>query len=152
MVDGEPVSVTASVEFADPRIDVNSAFTLEFEGSDTPVTASVGISGDGVEVTPEEGYIFFGTEGRLQYADGTIDVKRRDGTRYRTEIEGGSGFKRLNHQKLRNFVASIEREVDPAVPGSDALRVIAVTEAVYHADELGEKVSVQSLIEQTEPS
>jgi predicted dehydrogenase len=152
VTDGEPMSVTASVEFAEPGVDVNSAFTLTLRGDDTPITASVGVSGDGVEIDPEEGYIFFGTEGRLQYADGVIDVERRDGTAYRTEIEGGSEFKRLNRRKLRNFAASTEGRVDPAVPASDAMQVTAVTEAVYRAAESGQAVSVQSLIEQAKPS
>ncbi|MGQ4557171.1 Gfo/Idh/MocA family oxidoreductase [Halobellus sp. GM3] len=146
VTEAEPLSVTASVQYADPGVDVNSAFTLRLRRDGRPITASVGISGDGVEVDPEEGYMFFGTEGRLRYTDGVIHVERRDGTSFQTEFEGGSEFTALNRRKLQHFAASIEGTAEPAVPGEVGLTVTAVTEAVYSAAESGTEVSVQSLI------
>lgn len=148
VTDAEPLSVTASVEYAEPGVDVNSTFTLRLRRDDNPIVASVCVSGDGVEVTPKEGYVFFGTEGRLKYDDGVIEVERRDGTTYQTEIEGGSEFKALNRRKLQNFASSIEGAVEPAVPGTVGLNVTAVTEAVYRAAETGNETSVQSLVQQ----
>jgi predicted dehydrogenase len=145
VTEAEPVSVTGSLEFAEPGIDVNSAFTLRMRRDDDSVVASVGVSGAGVEVEPHEGYVFFGSEGRLRYSNGVIELARRDGTTHRTEIENGSGFNQLNRRKLSNFAASIEGTAEPAVPGRVGFTITAVTEAVYRADETGTEVPVESL-------
>lgn len=147
----EPVSATAQLEFAEPGIDVNGAITLRLRRDNQPIVASVGVSGDGVDPVPHEGYVFYGTDGRLSYAEDVIEFTQRDGTTYRTEIEDGSGFKALNRRKLQNFAASIEGAVDPAVPGEVGLMVTAVTEAVYQAAESGSDVSIQALMQSETP-
>jgi predicted dehydrogenase len=145
VTDAQPVSVTAQVEYAEPQVDVNSASTIGLQREDNQILASVGISGDGTDVTPSEGYVFFGTDGRLSYTDGVIELVEQNGATYHTEVDGGSGFKRLNREKIQNFAASIEGRAEPAVPGRVGFDVTAVTEAVYHAAESGTEVSVQSL-------
>jgi len=152
MTGAEPTCVTAQIEYLEPQVDINSAFTLRLQGGEQPITASVGITGDGMGATPREGYVFYGTEGRLQYIDDTIELEKPDGTLYRTEIEGGSGFKSLNRRKLQNFAASTEGVAEPAVPGEVGLTVTAVTEAIYRAAETGTETSVQTLIQQAERS
>jgi len=150
VTDAEPLTATAELEFAEPQIDVNGAVTLRLRRDNQPIVASVGTAGDGVDPVPHEGYVFYGTDGRLSYAEDAIEFTRRDGTTYRTKIEDGSGFKALNRRKLQNFASSIEGVVDPAVPGDVGLTVTAVTEAVYQAAETGSEVSVQSLLQQSE--
>jgi predicted dehydrogenase len=49
--DTKPKSVTAQMEYAKPDVDVNSALSIQLEGEETLI-ASVGLSGDGIDVAP----------------------------------------------------------------------------------------------------
>jgi predicted dehydrogenase len=146
--DSTAVEVGAHIAFEEPRVDVNSALSIELDRGGDTVLASVGVSGNGVHNQPAEGYFFWGTEGRITYTDGELSVAEKDGMTYRTEITGGADFQTLNEQKLDNFVAAIEGREEPAVPGEVGLQVTAVTEAAYEAAETGTVVSVPSLIEE----
>ena len=150
----EPRSVAAQIEYAKPRVDVNSALSLrlEEESAGSGITAGVTISGDGVDISPSEGYYFWGTEGRASYDGTVITVAEKGAVTYRTEIDGESNFQTLNRQKLDNFVASIEGTAEPAVPGEFGLKVTALTEAAYRAEETGSRTSVESVIEEAAPS
>jgi len=64
-----PRTVAAQMEFDEPGVDVNSSLSLTLEDDDTTTLASVGITGDGVDTTPSEGYVYWGTEGRITYSD-----------------------------------------------------------------------------------
>ena len=142
-----PVSVGAQISVEKSRVDINSALSLQLEESDTQITASVGISGDGVDVDPTEGYVYWGTDGRLDYTNGRLTVAEKEGMTYQTEITEGIDFQTLNKRKLENFISSMQGTVDPAVPGEFGLQVTALTEAAYQAAETGSVISVQSLIE-----
>jgi predicted dehydrogenase len=142
-----PVSVGAQISVEKSRVDINSALSLQLEESDTQITASVGISGDGVDVDPTEGYVYWGTDGRLDYTNGRLTVAEKEGMTYQTEITEGIDFQTLNKRKLENFISSMQGTVDPAVPGEFGLQVTALTEAAYQAAETGSVVSVRSLIE-----
>ena len=144
----EPRSVAAQIEFVEPRVDVNSALSLDLEGGGNRITAGVTISGDGVDISPSEGYFFWGTEGRASYTDDEITVAEKGAVTYRTEIDDASNFQTLNRQKLANFVDSIEGTAEPAVPGEFGLKVTALTEAAYRAEETGSRTSVQSVIDE----
>lgn len=144
----EPRSVAAQIEFAEPQVDVNSALSLDLENRGNRITAGVTISGDGVDISPSEGYFFWGTEGRASYIDDEITVAEKGAVTYRTEIEDASNFQTLNRQKLANFVDSIEGTAEPAVPGEFGLKVTALTEAAYRAEETGSRTSVQSVIDE----
>lgn len=142
-----PTSVTAQMDHADPGVDINSALTVRLDRDGDPTLASVGISGDGVDATPSEGYFYWGTGGHLSYIDNRIVVAEQDARTYRTEITSGTDFQSLNRRKLENFIGSIEGTVDPAVPGDVGLQVTALTEAAYQAADNERSVAVQPLIE-----
>lgn len=143
-----PTSVTAQIDYADPGVDVNSALTLRLDRDGDPALASVGISGDGVDVPPEEGYFYWGSAGRISYIDNQIAVAEKGAMTYRTEITSGTDFQSLNRRKLENFIGSIEGTVEPAVPGNVGLQVTALTEAAYQAADSERSVAVQPLIEE----
>ncbi len=142
----EPATVTARVDFADPPIDVNSAVSMGLETDGGTVVASVGLTGDGIEMEPYEGYVYWGTEGRVSYAGDTITVVEGDAPPYTCQVPTAD-FDTLNRRKIENFAASIEGTADPAVPGEVGLDVTAVTEAIYESAETGTPVAVQPLIE-----
>lgn len=146
----EPQTVSAQLSFDAPRVDVNSALSIDLAGPDRPITASVGISGDGVEVTPWEGYVFWGTDGQLTYREDDIVVREKGGATYRTEIEDATDFDTLNERKLRNFMATIEGTEPPAAPGEVGVQVTALTEAAYRSAETDAEVAVQRLVEEAE--
>ena len=144
----DPTSVAAQIDYEEPRVDVNSALSLRLAGEEREITAGVTISGDGVDISPSEGYYYWGTEGRASYSDDRITVAEKGAVTYRTEIADASNFQTLNRKKLANFVASIEGTAEPAVPGEYGLKVTALTEAAYRAEETGSRTSVESVIDE----
>lgn len=143
----KPASVTAQITFAKPQVDINSALAMELDRGDDTVIASVGISGDGVDTSPSEGYFYWGTQGRLSYTNGQIVVAEKDAMTYSTEITGGTDFQTLNRQKIANFIESIENASEPAVPGEIGLQITALTEAAYQSTESNSAIAVQPLIQ-----
>ena len=109
-----PTTVAAQIEFDSPRIDVNSALALKLERDGRTITTSVGVSGDGVDILPSEGYHYWGNRGRLSYVDDRITVAERGAVTYRTELTGEGNFQALNQEKLQNFIASIDGTEEPA--------------------------------------
>jgi predicted dehydrogenase len=146
--EGEPTSVTSLIDYAEPEVDVNAALAMRLDRGDGDLLASAGISGDGVDVDPLEGYLFWGTEGRVSYADDRIAVAEKGAVTYETEITGGTDFQALNRAKLENFIASIEGAARPAVPAEVGLQVTALTEAAYRSAEAGRAIEVQPLIDE----
>ena len=144
---GIPDTVTAQMRFEEPRIDVDSALTIRLDREDTSVLASVGITGDGADVAPTEGYTYWGDGGRLTYAEGRITVTEKGAATYQTELDAASDFQTLNRRKIANFVESVAGTAEPAVPGTFALEVTALTEAAYRAAERGTHVDVRSLVD-----
>lgn len=145
--DAEPSSVTAFVEFAEPKIDVNSAISMELEAPDGSMVASLGLTGDGIEVDPHEGYVYWGDAGRLSYDGDALTIAETDAPTYTTQVEGGTDFETLNRRKIENFAAAIDGTADPAVPGEVGVAVTALTEAIYDAAETSAPVDVQPLID-----
>lgn len=148
----DPTSVTATIDFADPGVDVNSAITMEMDQEDSSLVASVGVTGDGMAVEPDEGYVFWGSDGRLRYDGSRIEVKESGVATYAGTIENDVGFDVLNRRKIENFAASIEGTVDPAVSGEVGLAVTALTEAIYEAAASDSRVAVDQLIERARES
>lgn len=145
--ESEPETVSAEIEYAEPEVDVNSALAITLRGTERTVTASVGVNGDGVSMSPTEGYVFWGTQGRLTYADDRLTVTENDGVTYAAEILAGTDFETVTREKLEDFVAAVRGEREPTVPGEVGLQVTALTEAAYRADETGSRVDVQASIE-----
>ncbi|ELY60113.1 dehydrogenase, putative [Natronococcus amylolyticus DSM 10524] len=148
IVGGVPTRVSADVTYAKAEVDVNSALSVEFERDDRSILAGVTISGDGVELTPAEGYTIWGTDGRVTFDGERIRLAERGATVYESTIDARTDFTTLTTAKLENFLESIAGTADPAVPGADGLRVVALTEAAYRADDRERRVDVQALIEE----
>lgn len=146
--DTEPESVSAQMAFEAPRVDVNSALSANLVRDGQSMLASVAINGDGVSASPTEGYVYWGTEGRLGYIDDQISVAEKGATTYSTTVTAGTDFSTLNRRKLENFIESIHGTTDPAVPGEVGLRVTAFTEAAYRAVDTGTTVSVPSILDE----
>ncbi|MFW5905574.1 MAG: Gfo/Idh/MocA family oxidoreductase, partial [archaeon] len=144
----DPKKVSAQIDYDKPRVDVNSSLAMLLERGDESVIASVGISGDGVEITPAEGYFFWRTNGRISYFDNQITVAEKDAVTYQTEITEGMDFQTLNRKKIENFINSIRGTEEAAVPGEVGLQVTALTEAAYRAADTESTVTVQSLIDE----
>lgn len=145
----EPVSVAAAMDFREHDVDVNSAISalLERQATGETVTASIGISGDGVFGPPEEALVIWGTEGKISYTQDhgeKIRVVEKDGRSYTSEITDDLTQTPLTEKKLANFVGAIQDENEPEVPGEYGLQVTALTEAAYEAFERGETIDVRA--------
>jgi predicted dehydrogenase len=169
-LDATPRTVAAVTDDRGEAVDVNSALALVLDrspggngdaGTETdagnsgndgggatggPITASVGVVGDGTNGEPDEGLVVWGTEGHVQYADDRLTVYG-DGVTYEGEIEADRDFETLTRRKLADFVQSVESRTDPAVPGSFGLWVTALTESAYEAAGTGRTVDVQATVE-----
>ncbi|WP_306057261.1 Gfo/Idh/MocA family protein [Natronococcus wangiae] len=144
---GTPAQVSARIAYASEGIDVNSALAIRLERDDRPILAGVTVSGNGVELTPSEGYAIWGTSGQVTFDGETIRFAERGATVYESVIEAQTDFTTLTTAKLRNFLESIRGTAEPAVPGAVGLQVTALTEAAYRADEEERQVDVQALID-----
>jgi predicted dehydrogenase len=136
----EPERVAATMDYQDNDVDVNSALAVDLSRDGTPVTASVGVSGDGVNAAPDETITVVGTEGQLTYRDGDLFLDDGD-DRQKLAVEETEYGEKIR-RNLANFVDAILGEAEPAVPGEFGVRVTALTEAAYEADERGERVAV----------
>ena len=145
--DGTPTDVVAEMDYATPGVDVNSALGITLDVDGGTATASVGISGDGVEVSPTEGYAMWGTDGHVGYAEDYLSIAQKGRTTYGTTITADTELGSLTHAKLRNFADSVRGDAEPAVPGEYGLQVTALTEAAYQAAETGERVDVAATLE-----
>ena len=147
--DAIPKSVTAQMNYAAERVDINTAGTVKLNRDGEEVLGSLGLSGDGVEVDPDEGYTYWGSDGMLTYSGQEIVVVETDGLTYRTDVTEGTDFQSLNRRKVENFTESIEGTVEPAVSGMVGVQVTALTEALYRAADTGSVIEVQPLINPT---
>ena len=146
---GEPKSVAAIMDYYDADVDVNSALTATLEGSDRPITVSIGISGDGKGDSPNEGIHIWGTEGRVSYEEPMLTVDEYDGQMYTTEVTDDLSFVTLTREKLTSFFGAVHGENEIAVDGEFGLQVTAFTEAAYHAAETERVVDVGSFLEES---
>ncbi|APW99750.1 oxidoreductase [Halobiforma lacisalsi AJ5] len=154
---GTPRSVAGHMEYADEdeddRIDVNSSLSvrLEADGENQDdgrsILAGVTVSGDGVNLSPSEGYAIWGTDGRVTFDGERIRLEERGATVYESTIEAPTDFTTLTGAKLENFLETIAGDSEPEVPGDVGLQVTALTEAAYRADREKRRIDVQSLIE-----
>lgn len=147
ILDGTPTQVSARIEYAKERIDVNSALSVQFERDDRAILVGVTVSGNGVELTPSEGYAIWGTGGQVTFDGERIRLAERGATVYESVIEAQTDFTTLTTAKLRNFLDSIRGTTEPAVPGTIGLQVTALTEAAYRANEEERQVDIQALID-----
>ncbi|WP_440005783.1 Gfo/Idh/MocA family protein [Halomicrococcus sp. SG-WS-1] len=142
-----PTSVVAEMEYAKPGVDCNSALGVALDAGDRTATASVGLTGDGVDMTPSEGYVVWGTHGQVSYSDDRLVVAEGGQTTAVTTVTADTDFGTLTRAKLVNFVDAVQGEDDPAVPAEYGLQVTALTEAAYEADETGRRVDVTAMLD-----
>ncbi len=145
--DATPQSVSAQMTFDTPGVDTDAALAIELECDGEPVTASVSVSGAGIDGEPAEGYAIWGTEGRLTYDGERIRVTERGSTTYETEISE-TDFETLTDDKLEDFLAAVRGDGEPAVTGAVGLEITALTEAAYRAADEGRRVDVRALIDE----
>ncbi|WP_265110964.1 Gfo/Idh/MocA family protein [Halosolutus halophilus] len=147
LTDADPSHVSATIEYASPGVDVNSALSVQLDRDDQQVIAGVTISGNGVQLAPFENYSLWGTNGRITFDGERIRLAERDAAVYESIIEAQTDFASLTTAKLQNFLDSIEGTAEPEVPGTVGLSVTALTEAAYEAADTDSRVDVQALID-----
>ena len=151
VTDSRPAEVAALMEYRGHDVDVNAALSARLERDDGTLLASVGVSGDGPDSPgTSEGIVVWGTEGRVEYDEGTVTVVEKGATNrgsYTTEVTEGTDFETVFTAKLANFVDAVRGEDDLRVPGEVGLQVTALTEAAYRAVEEGETVDVAAEVE-----
>ncbi|WP_224450400.1 Gfo/Idh/MocA family protein [Haloprofundus salilacus] len=149
LTDSKPRTVTAVIDNWGYDVDITSSVSAMLESENgRPVTASIGVSGDGTLF--EEGLFIWGTEGHIEYSAGSLTVHEQDGEPHSAEISvkgEGDDFKILMERKLSAFQASVETGADVEVPGEQGLQVIALTEAAYEAARNERHVDAQRLVE-----
>jgi predicted dehydrogenase len=138
-----PVSVVADVDRRDAAVDVNTALAVRLDrhDQDQRLTASVAVSGDGPSgPAPGESIRVIGTDGMVTYDGERIELVEGDVTYGATPQD--LGFEELTRRKFRNTVDAIAGDATLEIPGQDALKVTALTEATYEAAETDRRVQI----------
>ena len=143
-----PESVAATMDYREGDVDVNAALAATLRGDGRPITASIGICGDGLDISPSEGLFVWGTEGRVDYHDGELRIVEDGEETVREPPE--EDFRETTASKMGHFVSVVRGETELAVPGEFGLVVTALTEAAYRAYETASTVDVQELIAEAE--
>jgi predicted dehydrogenase len=142
--DSRAREVAAVTDDRDHAVDIDTALSATLDGPDGPITASVGVSGDGTDF--EESLVLWGTDGHLQFDHGGLTVfDGSGGEPDHREFDAGS-YAEQTTKKVVAFLDAVEGERDNPVPPEFGLRVTALTEATYRASESGETVDVTELV------
>lgn len=141
-----PATVTASIEYATPGIDVSAALTVEFERDTRPAIASVCVTGDGVAMDPREGYVIWGSRGSLVYTGDELYIEHKGATRYPVQDGLLSDFDAVTREKVRNFVDAITGLAETKVSLDEGVQVTALTEAAYRAADERRTVDIQEML------
>ena len=152
VLDAEPRRVAAIMDERGMDVDINSALAVNLETDDGPVTASVGVTGEGSS-TPHVGehLAIFGTKGSVRFDRERVTVTVEDEVGYSATFDEVDE-EATRRRKLGNFLDAIRGEADPAVPGVYGRRVIALTEAAYRGAETGRTVDVAELVAEPKPT
>lgn len=145
---GTPDTVTASIEYAVPDIDVSAALTTRLTCDEQSAVASIAVTGNGTTMDPLEGYVIWGTHGTLVFTGEDLYVEHQGATRYHIEID--SNFDLITRRKVYNFVNSIIGRAKPEAPAKESIPVIALTEAAYTAADEERTIDVQEQIADAE--
>lgn len=87
----------------------------------------------------------WGTDGHLQYGYDGLFVVDDEGQEHRTFDAGG--YEAQTHKKVNAFVDAVQGDRENPVPGEFGVRVTALTEGAYRAQESGETVDVRALVD-----
>ena len=145
--DSAPRSVSADISYDAPEVDDQASLSVTLDRDGRHVPASVFVTGDG-PTGPEtrEGIYLWGGEGSAEYTSEGITVRGPDGSVEQPEVEE-LDFYALTERKLDAFLDAVAGERENPVPPATGLQVTGLTEAAYLADERGERVNVQSILE-----
>lgn len=145
--DATPQSVSADISYDAPGVDVHSSLSVTLDHDGRRVPASVFVTGDG-PTGPEtrEGLYYWGSEGSAEFTDEGLLV-RHGGETDRHDVSF-PGFEALTERKIGAFLDAAAGERANPVPPATGLQVIGLTEAAYLADERGERVDVQALLDE----
>lgn len=146
MLGGIPATVTASIEYATPGIDVSAALTVMFERDARPTTASIAVTGDGVAMDPREGYVIWGTRGSLVYTGDELYIEHKGATRHPVQNGLLSNFDAVTREKITHFVDMITGQAEPRILPEEGVQVTALTEAAYRAANEEHTVDVQEML------
>jgi len=142
--DSRAREVAAVMDDRDHAVDINTTLSATLDGHGGPITASVGVSGDGTGF--EESLVLWGTDGHLQFGHGGLTVfDGSGGEPDHREFDAGT-YAEQTTKKVVAFLDAVEGERDNPVPPEFGLRVTALTEAAYRARESGETVDVTELV------
>jgi len=145
--DGTPRSVSADISYDTPGVDVHSSLSVTLTRDGRSVPTTVFITGDGPSApAPREGLYLWGSEGSVEYTESGITVHDEDGSRH-VDVETPT-FDELTERKLDAFLDTVAGKRENPVPPAAALDVIGLTEGAYLADERGERVDVQALLDE----
>jgi predicted dehydrogenase len=144
--DSRAREVAAVTDDRDEDVEVNAALSATLEGPSGPITASIGVSGDGSRF--EEGLLVWGTDGHLQYDHRGLAVFDSTGDPDPDIREFDAGdYQEQTTEKVVAFLETAQGERENPVPGENGLRVTALTEAAYRARETRETVDARALVE-----
>mgnify|MGYP000580731830 CR=1 FL=1 len=147
---GTPETVSATIEYATPQIDVNTALSVRLGRDGETTTASLVVTGDGVTTDPREGYVFWGTHGGLAYDGEALVVEHKGATSYTAKSGAAASFDSATRAKVEHFVDRVAGRADANESATDAVQVTALTEAAYRAADEGRTVDVQELLSTAE--
>ncbi len=142
--DSRAREVAAVIDDRDHDVDVNSALAATLDGRNGPITASIGISGDGTGF--EESLVLWGTDGHLQYGEQGLAIFDEPGAEPETRQFDAGSYQEQTTKKVLAFLDAAAGERENPVPPEFGLRVTALTEGAYRARESGETVDVTRLV------
>ncbi len=134
-----PNAVAAVVDAYGLAVDVNSALAVSLKRDETPITASISVSGAGQSTpAPGESIRIFGRDGVIHFDGETIEhtSNGETTTHYIEEPE----FDTLTKRKLQNTIDAINGDAALKIPAEDGLNVAKLTLGAYEAAEQGETV------------
>lgn len=135
-LDANPVSVAGMMDDCGQSVDVNSALAVTLDAHGQRLVASIGISGEGSGLTPDEVMTVYGTNGRLTYrhepdvghsAPHRLDIVSTSGTSTRT-FELSEPFY-VTRKKLDAFVSAVADGGCSPVPIEHGKQLTAFREA-----------------------
>lgn len=142
--DSRAREVAAVMDDRDHAVDINSALSATLDGPGGPITASIGVSGDGTGF--EESLVLWGTDGHLQFGGGGLTVFDGSGGEPDHRTFDAGTYAEQTTRKVVAFLDAVEGRRDNPVPPEFGLRVTALTEAAYRARESGATVDVTELV------
>lgn len=147
-----PQTVASSIDYRDHEVDINSAIAATLNRDGHSIMANICITGDGISTgRPKEGIQIWGTEGQLRYENRSLYVcDKNEGRKTPREIEIDPipSVQDITDRELTDFFGAVRGKHESTVPGTIGIAVTAMTEAIYRSNETGQRINVESMLEQ----